>query len=137
MGNITNKYQSKVIDEEGNVLGTQEGLVINVDKKSPTVEIKADKEFVEKDGKKIAAKSYKYQITAADDESGLGAVLYRLDSKGDFNIYTGEIQFTENGDHLIEAIAKDKVGNVSQTVKMPVYVDVIPPQSEVKMVTGK
>ena len=43
--------------------------------------------------------------------------------------------FTSNGHHKIEAIAKDKVGNVSKTAVLDVFVDVIPANTNIKMVT--
>ena len=137
VNNTTTVFTQKVIDEAGNVLGTGENLAIVVDRTAPVVDIKADKEFVTKDGKKIAAQSYRYTITASDAESGVGTILYRVDNRGDYNIYTDPIIFTTNGEHVIEAIARDKVGNVSQTAVLNVYVDTIPPVSDIRMVSEK
>ena len=137
VNNVTTAYTSKVIDEAGNVLGTAESINVIIDRTAPAVEIKADKEFTVKDGKKIASRVFKYTVTAADTESGVGTLLYRVDNRGDFNIYTDVIAFSTNGDHVIEAIARDKVGNVSQTAILNVYVDTVPPVSEIKMISEK
>ena len=137
VNNLATTYTSKVIDEAGNVLGSAETVNIIVDKTAPAVEIKADKEFTVKDGKKIASRVFKYVVTATDTESGLGTVLYRIDNRGEYNIYTDAIVFSTNGEHVIEAIARDKVGNVSQTAILNVYVDTVPPVSEIKMVSEK
>ncbi len=136
VGNVTKKYKTKIIDENGNILSESlEEIKITVDKTAPTVEIKADKEFYKKEKLNIASKAYKYTITAADTESGVKSIYYRIDSKSEFILYTGEIMFTSNGHHKIEAIAKDKVGNVSKTAVLDVFVDVIPANTNIKMVT--
>ncbi|MCP4137926.1 MAG: hypothetical protein GY754_43590 [bacterium] len=133
--NFNEKFVTKIVDAEGNVLGTAEDIKILVDNTLPTVAIASDKEFVNKDGKKIASKAYKYSVTADDKESGIIEVLYRVDRKGDFIPYTQEIILTSNGNHVIEAISKDKVGNMSQTAELRVFVDVIPSESKIRMVT--
>jgi len=137
VNNLTTTYTSKVIDEAGNVLGTAESINVIIDRTAPVVEIKADKEFTVKDGKKIASRIFKYTVTAADTESGVGTLLYRVDNRGDYNIYTDAITFSTNGEHVIEAIARDKVGNVSQTAILNVYVDTVPPVSEIRMISEK
>jgi hypothetical protein len=134
VANSTDTYVSKLIDESGNVIDLDENVQFVVDKKAPTVIVKSDKEFVNKDGKNIASRDYKYTIEAADEESGVKEIFYRLNSRGDFIPYTGEIQLRTNGDNVIEAVAKDKVGNVSKTALLKVFVDIVPPASEIKMV---
>jgi len=136
VGNLTQKYITKVLDEDGNVLTENlDDMKIVVDKTAPTVEIKADKEFFKKDETtNVASKEYKYTITAADTESGVKALYYRIDSKSEFILYTGEITFKTNGYHKIEAIARDKVGNTSKTAVLDVYVDTIPADTQIKMV---
>ncbi|MGL4369637.1 MAG: OmpL47-type beta-barrel domain-containing protein, partial [Spirochaetota bacterium] len=67
-------------------------------------------------------------------ESGVKMIMVRADGKGDFVPYEKEVFFTTNGDHYIEAKAIDAVGNVSDTVILSVYVDVIPPKTSVETV---
>ena len=136
VGNLTKKYTTKIVDENGNVLGESiEDIVITIDKTAPTVEIKSDKELFKKDNVNVASKDYKYTITAADQESGVKTIYYRIDNKSEFILYTGEIVFNTNGMHKIEAIAKDGVGNVSSTAVLDVFVDIIPAESTIKFVT--
>lgn len=136
VGNLTKKYTTKVLDENGNVLAqSMEDVKITVDKTAPTVEIKADKEFFKKENTLVASKEYKYSITAADAESGIKSIWYRIDNKSEFILYTGELMFNTNGQHKIEAIAKDSVGNVSKTAVLDVFVDIIPADTNIKLVT--
>ena len=136
VGNLTKKYTTKILDENGNVIAESlDDVAISVDKTVPAVEIKPDKELFVKDNMNIASKDYKFTVTATDDESGVMAIYYRIDSKSEFILYTGEIQFNTNGMHKIEAIAKDKVGNISKTAVLDVFVDIIPADSSVKFIT--
>jgi hypothetical protein len=136
VGNITKKYTTKVVDENGVVLTQSiEDIKIIVDKTSPVVEIKADKAFYMKEKLNVASKDYKYTITAADTESGVKAIYYRMDNKSEFILYTGELQFNTNGMHKIEAIARDAVGNTSKATTLDVFVDIIPADTNIKLIT--
>lgn len=136
VGNLTKKYKTKVIDENGNVLAeSMDDVKISVDKTAPTVEIKADKEFYKKENTLVASKEFKYTITAADTESGIKSIWYRIDNKSEFILYTGEIMFNTNGTHKIEAIAKDGVGNISKTAVLDIFVDIIPADTNIKLIT--
>ncbi len=136
VGNVTDKYSTKIFDRSGALISESiENLKVVVDKTAPAVEIKADKDFIKKNALNIASKDYKYLITASDSESGVGAIYYRINSKNDFIIYTGEITFNTNGLHKIEAFAKDKVGNTSKTAVIEVFVDTIPAETQIKMIT--
>ena len=136
VGNITKKYATKVLDENGVVLTESiQDVKIIVDKTSPVVEIKADKPFFMKEKQSVASKDYKYTITASDAESGVKAIYYRIDNNSDFILYSGELQFNSNGFHKIEAIAKDGVGNTSKTTTLDVFVDIIPADTNIKLIT--
>lgn len=136
VGNITKKYATKVVDENGATLTESiEDVKIVVDKTAPAVEIKADKPFFMKDKLNVASKDYKYTITATDAESGLKAIYYRIDNSSEFILYTGELQFNTNGMHKIEAIARDGVGNTSKTTTLDVFVDIIPADTNIKLIT--
>ena len=136
VGNLTKKYTTKVVDENGNTLSESvEDIKIIVDKTAPVVEIKADKAFFMKEKLSVASKDFKYTITAADTESGVKTIYYRMDNKSDFILYTGELQFNTNGMHKIEAISRDGVGNTSKTTTLDVFVDIIPADTNIKLIT--
>ncbi len=136
--NASGKFLFKAVDEMGKPQESAvSSLKIHVDKVAPVVTIQSDKDLVEKDGRKVASIHYKYKINATDAGSGIAEVLVRVDGKGDFRPYKKEIEFTENGDHQIEAMAKDKVGNLSNTVILSVYVDYTPPVSGIEFMTEK
>ena len=136
VGNLTKKYTTKVVDENGNTLAESiEDMKIIVDKTSPVVEIKSDKAFFMKEKMNVASKDFKYTITAADTESGVKTIYYRIDNKSEFILYTGELQFNSNGMHKIEAIARDAVGNTSKATTLDVFVDIIPADTNIKLIT--
>jgi hypothetical protein len=138
VANSTDVFTLKIIDETGKEIELKESSVkIFMDNILPVVSIKADKEFIVKDNKNIASSEYKYTVTATDNESGVAQILVRTDGKGDFAPYKDQLMFATNGDHLIEAKAIDKAGNISNAIILSVYVDVIPPQSTVETVTEK
>jgi hypothetical protein len=136
VGNLTKKYVTKIVDEDGNVLAESiDDIEIAVDNTAPVVTITPDKEFFMKDSTKVASKDYKYSITASDEESGVKAIYYRINSRSEFILYTGAIQFNSNGWHKIEAIAKDNVGNTSKAAVLDVFVDIIPAQTNIDLIT--
>ena len=136
VGNLTKKYATKVLDENGVVLAESlQDMNIIVDKTVPAVEIKADKAFFMKDKLTVASKDFKYTITASDTESGVKSIFYRMDNNSEFILYTGELQFNTNGMHKIEAIARDGVGNTSKTATLDVFVDIIPADTNIKLLT--
>lgn len=136
VGNLTKKHVTKIVDEDGNVLAESiDDIVINVDNIAPVVEITPDREFYIKDSTKVASKDYKYSIAASDDESGVKAIYYRINSRSEFILYTGPIQFNTNGWYKIEAIAKDNVGNTSKTAVLDVFVDLIPAQTNIDLIS--
>ncbi len=133
--NVSEKYALKMYDETGKETEMAlDGLKPVSDNVAPVVEIKSSKELIKKSGKTVASSDIKYSITATDADSGIAQVLVRIDEKGDYIPYTKEIQFLTNGEHVIEAKAVDKVGNVSPVVVLTVFVDVIPPESMIEMV---
>ena len=136
VGNLTKKYVTKLVDEDGNILAESiDDIEIAVDNTAPAVTITPDKEFFMKDSTKVASKDYKYSIAATDEESGVKAIYYRINSRSEFILYTGAIQFNTNGWHKIEAIAKDNVGNTSKAAVLDVFVDIIPAQTNIDLIT--
>ncbi len=138
VNNLNEKFMMKIFDEAGNPVElTDESVKLSSDNVAPAVEIKADKEIKEIDAKKYASSDVKYTIAATDADSGVDAILYRIDGRGDFNTYAKEIVFKTNGEHKIEAKAVDKVGNTSSVASLVVYVDIIPPETTIDTVTKK
>lgn len=112
-------------------------LKLFVDNIAPTVSIKSDKPIIDKLGKKVAAKDFKYTVSGEDKESGLKQLLVRVDGRGEFVPYDKEITIMTNGDHFIEAKAVDAVGNVSETAVLALFIDIIPPKSEIRPIEDK
>ena len=136
--NASEKFVFKAYDESGQLKEYPvSSLKIYIDKKPPVVTIAPDKNFEVKDNKNIASTAYKYTVNATDEDSGVASIFVRVDGIGEFQPYKKEIEFSENGDHKIEALAKDKVGNTSQPVILNVFVDNTPPVSEIKLLTDK
>jgi hypothetical protein len=139
VSNLSEMFSLKVInDADGKEIELRETSVkLFIDNIAPKVSVAPDKELVTKDSKAIASVDYKYAVTAEDGESGVASILVRVDGKGDFMAYKEPIAFTTNGDHLIEAKAVDKMGNMSNSTILSVFVDIIPPQSIIETVTEK
>jgi len=136
VGNSTTKYATRILDETGEVIADNvSGVKIIIDNTPPAVKIQPDRAFFIKDGRNIASRDYRFTITADDKESGVKGIYYRLDNNGEFVLYTGEIQFYTNGIHKIEAIARDGVGNTSKIETLDFYVDTIPSETNIKLIT--
>jgi len=133
VNNPTDQFAFRGVDESGNEFEIKEATVkLYTDETGPVVEIKPDKEIKQIDSKNVAASDVKYTVMATDAGSGVATIFYRLDGKGDFIPYKGEIQFLTNGKHQIDARAIDKVGNMSDIVSLPLYVDILPPHSSIE-----
>ena len=135
VNNTTDQFTIRVTDETGNEVELKDATVkLSTDDVAPVVEIKSDKELKQIGGKNVASSDVKYTITAKDDGSGVASILYRIDGKGDFGHYKNELIFLTNGKHQIDAKAIDKVGNVSSVASLSVYVDILPPNSNIEAV---
>lgn len=139
--NVANKSASFKImlpSENGqSVLVEKSDVQIFVDNTKPTVKISSDKEFLIRKGKKVASRDFKYTVTAEDSESGVKDLLFRVDGKGNFVPYEKAIEFSTNGNHFIEAIAVDKVGNKSDVAILSLYIDIIPPNSQITTISDE
>ena len=135
VGNLTETFSFRVLDEEGNLIDIKEATIaMATDTTPPTISIKPDKELKIINSYNVASSDVKYTILADDAESGVAAIFYRLDGKGDFVPYKNGIQFLTNGKHQIDARAVDKVGNLSDITSFTVYVDILPPKSAIEKV---
>jgi hypothetical protein len=136
VGNSVSQYTRNVYDENGNLLETStEDIAITIDNTPPEVTITPDKEFFVKDEKQIANRDFKFTVAATDAESGVKAIYYRVDDEENFMLYIGQdISFSTNGDHRIEAMAIDKVGNVSASKTLEFFTDTRTSTVNIKLV---
>ncbi len=65
-------------------------------------------------------------LTAIDNESGVNATFYRIDS-GDIHIYTGPFTVVGDGIHTFEFYSVDNAGNVEPWHTQNVKIDTTPP----------
>lgn len=131
----TDKYILKAKDKNGkdvDVNGDEVQFI--ADTTPPDVTITADKEIFRNEEKdlNVVGKDYKYTVTAADDESGVASILYRISGEKDFKNYTQPFTLKNVGINKIEAKAVDRVGNVSEPVSLTVFVDVVPPTTIIR-----
>lgn len=135
VNNLTEQFAFRVLDDAGNEVEMKDVAIrMATDETAPTVEIKPDKEIKKIENQNVASTDVKYTIEAKDDGSGVATILYRVDGKGDFIPYKSEIQFLNNGKHQIDARALDKAGNISGITSYTVYVDILPPSSNIQTV---
>ncbi len=122
-------FVNETADGEEEIAG--EDLVLTVDNEAPAVVITPDKEIVEqRDGRGIVLEDYRYEITASDEGSGLAKIFYRLDKAEAWEPYEKPVELSIYGEHRIEAMAVDNVGNASAPVTLLVFVDLVPPAAE-------
>ncbi len=137
--NVLNTQESfvlKLVDQAGNPVELKESAVaMQTDNVAPKVEIKCNQQFIDKGGVKVVSNTAKYTIEATDEASGVATIFMRVDGRGDFIPYTSELMFNTNGEHSLEARAVDKAGNLSPVSILQVYVDTIPPVSNIEAVT--
>lgn len=127
MGN----YPAAMKTEEAQLLSS-----INVDNTPPAVSIKPTKRLISVDGKTYATRDNTFVVEAVDAGSSVANVMVKIDNQGDWQTYSGPIQFNNEGNHSIEAKAVDKVGNESQPVKIEFITDDNPPKSTLRPVTN-
>lgn len=136
VANVQEQFVMKIYDEQGKEVEVKDtAFAVQTDNVAPAVEIKADRELIQKSGRNIASNEVKYSVIATDEASGVNSIFYRVDEKGDFIPYVNPIQFNTDGEHLIEAKAVDKAGNLSNVSIFSVFVDVIPPVTRIETVT--
>lgn len=134
--NVNNKAEQfalSVLTDKGKAETIRGALTkLAVDNAAPVVTITPSEELKKAENdKNIAANTVKYDVTATDADSGIAAILVRVDNTGDFAPYINQIKFKTNGEHFIEAKAIDRVGNVSELKSLSVFVDVIAPESQI------
>jgi hypothetical protein len=104
-------------------------FAFTIDDQAPSVEIKPDGELKQKDGKNMALASYRYTISAQDAGAGLSKIYYRIDKAEAWVLYEKPVEFSIYGEHRIEAMAVDNVGNSSAPVSLSLTVDIVPPDT--------
>jgi hypothetical protein len=129
----TKKFTLKAVDQQGADVAVSDSVVtLTTDSTAPEVAISANREIVKKDDRNIVAKDYLFSINAKDSESGVSEVMIRLDDEKTFRKYSEAFSFNTHGNHTIEAKAVDKVGNISNSVALTVFVDIAPPSTDLK-----
>jgi hypothetical protein len=132
VNNSTDQFAFKVVDETGKAIDLKESAIkLLIDSAAPAIEIKPDKEVKQINGMNAASSDIKYSLLAKDDDSGVSIVQYRINGKGDFLPFNSEIQLLTSGKHTIEAKAADRAGNESNVTTYTVFVDMVPPKSDI------
>lgn len=129
--NTTNRFFFMNSTANGEEEIESEDLVLAMDAEAPEVIITPDKEILEqRDGRGVVLSDYRYEITASDSGSGLAKIYYRLDKAEAWEPYEKPVELSIYGEHRIEAMAVDNVGNASVPVTLLVFVDLVPPEAE-------
>ena len=108
-------------------------LAMIVDNTAPEVTITPDRPMEFRDGRNIVYENFRYTIEATDDSSGVARIFYRLDNAKAWEPYERPVELSIYGEHRIEAMAVDNVGNASIPVALHVFVDIVPPPAEVSI----
>lgn len=120
-------------DNAGNSTG-DETYIVTVDENKPKVDIKSSVSTITVGEKVYSKKDSLYAVVAFDAESGVKKVLVKVDDATDYTPYVEPITFTTAGQHNIEAMAVDNVGNESEVKKVTFMVDINPPKTIIKEV---
>ncbi len=78
-----------------------------------------------------------FKLSSQDDLSGLDRIFFKFDESAEYIEYNGEdIELTalEDGDHHLKYYAIDKVANTEDEVDYAFYLDIIPPEPDIKIV---
>jgi len=137
--NVNNKadqYVINIVDAKGKTETLRDATAkLAVDNTAPVVQITPSEELKKAENdKNIASDNVKYSVGATDADSGVASVQVRVDGMGDFTPYMNQIKFKSNGEHMIEAKAIDRVGNVSEVKSLSVFVDIVPPESKINTI---
>lgn len=129
--NTTENFFFVNTTDEGEEETETDELAFTMDAEGPEVVITPDKEILEqRDGRGVVLSDYRYEITATDNGSGVAKIYYRLDKAEAWEPYEKPVELSIYGEHRIEAMAVDNVGNTSIPATMLVFVDLVPPEAE-------
>lgn len=132
-GQYVLKY--KAMDNLGNE--TEEmTYVVEADGTAPVVKIVPSSKTVNANGKQYALRNTVFTVEATDKKSGVKTIYVRIDGDEKFQVYSSPINFTEEGEHTIEAQAVDFVGNKSPVVRTDFITDDNPPKSTIQAITS-
>ncbi|RME93583.1 MAG: hypothetical protein D6767_00645 [Candidatus Hydrogenedentota bacterium] len=123
----------KAVDNLGNETEVKVFRVI-VDAEAPSVTIQPKDKLVKVGDKLYAKRDNVFTISAKDNSSGIERIEVKIDGEAEFKPYTNPLVFNVEGNHTIEARAIDKVGNVSEVVKLEFITDDNPPATTLKPV---
>ncbi|MBT0666232.1 hypothetical protein KI809_18125 [Geobacter pelophilus] len=111
---------------------TAKSIEVQIDKTPPVTKINVGAPSVTTvKGNLIVNDSTFFNLTATDNQSGVNAIEYRVDS-GDWSSYE-PFTIQQGGLHTIEFRARDKAGNVEPAKSLKVMVDVEPPASQISV----
>lgn len=129
----TNLIRYTATDNAGN-RSREASVAVIIDDKAPRVEIVPATPLVDIDGKIYSRKGNSFTVRATDSESGVRRIMVKMSDEADFRPYVEPIIVNSGGEFTIEAKAIDNVGNESEVVRTSFFVDVNPPQSEIKKI---
>ncbi|MCC5815106.1 MAG: hypothetical protein JJT78_10145 [Leptospira sp.] len=129
----TNLIRYTATDNAGNK-SREASVAVIIDDKAPKVEILPATPLVDIDGKIYSRKGNTFTVRATDAESGVRRIMVKMSDEKEFRPYVEPIVVNTGGEFTIEAKAIDNVGNESEVVSTSFYVDVNPPQSEIKKI---
>jgi hypothetical protein len=132
---IDDKKNHLISFRSSDYVGNQESaksIEVQIDKTPPVTKINVSAPSVTTaKGNLIVNDSTFFNLTATDNQSGVNAIEYRIDS-GDWSSYE-PFTIQQGGIHTIEFRARDKAGNVESAKSLKVLVDVAPPASEIRV----
>ncbi|MFP4151361.1 MAG: OmpL47-type beta-barrel domain-containing protein [Alkalispirochaeta sp.] len=102
-----------------------------VDNTPPSVRIVPRTPLTTVQGERYSGRGNRFEVRANDETSGIDEIHVSIDRQ-EFVTYAGPITFTDSGYHTIRARAVDRLGNMSDTVELGFYVDVVTPDPEIR-----
>jgi hypothetical protein len=107
-------------------------IVLLQDMGLPTIAVEKIGNYVASGGRIFATPGFALNITAKDDESGLGEVVISRDGKSWEKSQPGKVTFDQPGEYHFFARAIDRVGNTRDANPYTIVIDNQPPKTLVK-----
>lgn len=108
---------------------TTDFLTVEVDDQAPVVEVLYNGKTLSREKILRTQRGKGFQIFAFDNQSGVKQVFFRTEEQEKFVLFTKEIFFSENGQHVLEVKAVDNVGNESAIERFTFIQDDEPPET--------
>ncbi len=117
------------VDQAGN-LEKEQTFRFNTDDLAPKTVASLEGRVVDYGNVKFVGGDFKLNLTSNDEESGVGAIQYRVDDASDrWAEYKDSVKLTKDGPHNIWFRSIDKVGNKEEVQRVSVISDMTPPRS--------